>query len=336
MDNEMVNDQSEIENSGLDEGALTATDTDSIELSEVVEEPGDEGTAEIFELNEADENGLHAADEVCELNDEEEADSGDESDADAASADDAGDMHKGKSGIKLVYPQYTKRLPFTLIAALIGALVGLLPSILCAFWFTTLFYPFYIAVPLFIYVLNMLLKGCRDFRSLIVNAVFSFASTYTGILACRVALVLSYYNQTQDMGYSLARLPALTIAAFRVPEILPTTASSYVYPLLFTLLGIAVIEELIRFSLKGNIAQSEAITEPELSSKFEIQNTEGCATDGDTASDACAETGTYSESGDAGHDAVDDADEVNVEPEVESGYPDGQDAADDVDSESGV
>jgi len=234
----------EAESEGLEDEAA-AEDSELDDIGEDESEAWSEAAAE----DEGDDDGEDDTEDDSEDEDVSE-DEDDTEDEDAAEEEGETEIEaKAKDKILLIYPEYTKRLPFSLLAALIGAVVGIVPVVLCAYWFGTLFYPFYIAAPLLIYIPNTLFKGCRDIRALICNAVFSLASTYVGILSCRVALIMLYFE------VPISRFPSFLIEAFGLPEILPETASAYVYPLLFTALGIAIIWELTRFALKDDAAQ---------------------------------------------------------------------------------
>ena len=147
----------------------------------------------------------------------------------------------------LIDKTHTRRLYLTLFAALIGASFAMIPVVLCTYWFGTVFYPFFIIAPLLIYVLNILFDGCGDIRALAISAVLSLISAFVSILACQVLILVSYY------GYSIASLPASFYVALNESGVFPKSASMYVYPLLFTALGLTAIWELMRFDLRKRV-----------------------------------------------------------------------------------
>ena len=154
---------------------------------------------------------------------------------------------KAREKIALIDKTYTRRLYLSLIAALIGASFAMIPVMLCAYWFGTVFYPFFIIAPLLIYVLNIIFDGCGDIRTLAISAVFSLMSAFASVLACRVLTVASNY------GYSITSLPASFYGAFGESGFFPKSASMYIYPLLFTALGLTATWELLRFDLRKRV-----------------------------------------------------------------------------------
>jgi len=183
----------------------------------------------------ADESAADAAESVSE--------DGADVVADAAGTDGedvAADVAGGKGWARLIEPQYNRRLPFSLLAAFFGAFLGLFPATLLALSFEMAFYPLFVAAPLLAFLLNKLFDGGRDIRTFSIIALFSLASAYVTTLSCQVARIVSYFN------VSILNIPAFTIEAFIEPELLPWSTSAYLYPFLFTALGLAVTWVLLR------------------------------------------------------------------------------------------
>ena len=141
---------------------------------------------------------------------------------------------------KYIDPAYNRLLPVSLLAALIGLLLGLIPAIVSVLIAKTVFYPLFVAAPLFMYLFNSLLKGGRDIRALIVTAVFSLISAYLTVLACRAALYVSYVKMP------VIQIPVLTALIIGRAGALPLSASANVYPLIFTALGVVIAALLLR------------------------------------------------------------------------------------------
>ena len=142
---------------------------------------------------------------------------------------------------KLIFPIYTKRLPFSLLAALIGAILGLIPATACAFLFGIFFYPLFVAAPLLIFLFNKLFKGGRDIRTLIITAVFSLASAYVTALASQVSIYVSAF------GIPVSEIPRITYLLSTTEGAWPPMDSAYIYPLVFVALGLGLAWELLSF-----------------------------------------------------------------------------------------
>ena len=147
---------------------------------------------------------------------------------------------RGEGSIFLIDPAYNKLLPVSLLAALIGLLLGSVPAIAFVLIANKVFYPFFVATPLFIYLFNSLLKGGRDIRALITTIVFSLLSSYLSAVTCQVALFVS---TSRDSIFQIPVIPALV---FGRRGVLPASASAYAYPLVFTILGIVIAGLLLR------------------------------------------------------------------------------------------
>jgi len=203
----------------------------------------DEGAdAEILSAYLDDDEGADADDGESSVDDTDDGDSSEPEGGEAGGEGDepgGGGKQNGKNDLILINPAYTRRLPLSLIAAVIGGFLGLIPVTLYAYLFDSMFYPFFLVAPLLIYLLNSLLKGGRDIRSLIIIAIFSLASAYVAAIACQAALFIALYN------IPISELPSITYHALDSPSVIPASASVRTYPLIFTLLGVVVAWELL-------------------------------------------------------------------------------------------
>ena len=171
---------------------------------------------------------------------DESAGEGDHGEAGAdAGADESTDESGGKSRARFKDPAYNGLLPISLLAGLIGLILGVLPAILSVLILGKAFYPLFIAAPLLIYLFNSLLKGGRDIRAFIITAVFSFVCAYLTALAVQAALYTHNYNE------SAFQIPVLLAMVIDKPWVLPASASAYAYPLIFTALGVIIVAELL-------------------------------------------------------------------------------------------
>ena len=154
---------------------------------------------------------------------------------------DEGETETVKRGARVLRnPVYNGLLPISLLAGLIGLLLGTIPAILSVFIAGKVFYPLYVAAPLIIYFFNKLLKGGCGVRATIVNAAFSFACAYLTMLSCQVALY------TIARGIPVFHLPTITAMILGRSGVLPPSASAYAYPVVFTALGVIIAAELLR------------------------------------------------------------------------------------------
>jgi len=213
-------------------------------------DPEDEAVVEAVEEEEAvDEDAGKVADESEDANEDgdesEDASEDDDEDGDEsedASEDDDEANSKSEKTISLVIlnPAYDGLLPASLLSALIGALLGLIPATLFTYITGTVFYPFFIAAPLLAFLFNSLLKGGRDIRALIATAVFSLLSAYVTAVSCQAALYTAIHNM------SILQIPLLTSLAIGKSGVLPPSASAYAYALVFTVFGVVVTWELFK------------------------------------------------------------------------------------------
>jgi len=166
----------------------------------------------------------------------------------------------------LTNPAYKGSLPASLLAALLGALLGAIPALLWVFITGKMFYPLFIAAPVFIYLLSLLLKGKRDIPTLIVNIVLSLVSAYLTALACQALLYVIAYNKPFS---GILLLVIISIGKF---DVLPASASAYAYPLVFTALGIAATWVKLRAKMYVDTEfEADSQTEGETSDETEAE-----------------------------------------------------------------
>ena len=214
-----------------DEAADAASGDDELVCESAVDADSageDLGNSELISGDDADDavDADELADGILE------SDTADEGEVE--SGEDTADVADSRAGVKLIDPQYTKRLPFSLLAAFFGAFLGLFPATLLAIPFEMAFYPLFIAAPLLAFLLNKLFDGGRDIRTFSIIALFSLISAYMTALSCQVARIVSFFN------VSILNIPAFTIEAFIEPGLLPKSTSAYLYPFVFTALGLAI------------------------------------------------------------------------------------------------
>ena len=230
---------------------LTAGAGDIYKVGETLVESSDDGS------DEYDPNKDTLADDCPDDEPSDEADT-------TASA-------KIKSRVTLTDSAYNKLLPFSLLAALIGVIIGPIPLLAGIFIGERVLLPLFIVTPLLTHLINKLLKGGRDIRALIVNAVFSLAGVYITALACQA----TFYLIMNELP--LSQLPILIGLQFGSIESLPAV-STLIYPLIFTILGIAMSWELMRGS---RMVKRIIIDEPAVEN--ELINEEESTDDGEEA-----------------------------------------------------
>ena len=146
-----------------------------------------------------------------------------------------------RTSIFTINPKETKLLHLSVIGAIIGMLVGFIPLTLITYIMGRVYYPLYVIIALMIYLFVRLFRGGRDIRTMIFASVLSLYAAYIARLACLAALYIRYYS------LSFTKIPGLVLEAFGKRGTIPDVAtSSFVYPLVFTLLGIVLAIELFR------------------------------------------------------------------------------------------
>ena len=162
-------------------------------------------------------------------------------------------------------PRYNKRWFLSILAALIGLALGTIPPILALRVISLsreyfniifpIFFPiFFIATPLLIYFFSSVLRCGRDIRTFIVTTVFSLFSIYLNFLAFLSTFVVIANS------LSLFRIPSFIAEFFGMEGLLPDIFSSdFVYPFVFTLLGIFITAILYRSPPRKRKAKDRAI-----------------------------------------------------------------------------
>lgn len=195
------------------------------------------------------------------------ADEGEPEGADDNIGGEAGDKpeKRVRTRVLIIDHAYDGLLPVSLLAALIGALLGIIPATLLTYLTGIVFYPFFVAAPLLAYMFNSLLKGGRDIRAFIAISVFSLACAYTTALACQAALYISAHKMP------IFEILLLTGLELGKSGVLPASASAYIYPLVFTVFGAAVSWELMRGLLRptGEAEDIDAYEDPDSSEDTE-------------------------------------------------------------------
>ena len=128
------------------------------------------------------------------------------------------------------------------IGALIGTIVGLIPVTIWTYIFNADFFPLYVLCPLAVYLFMRLFRTEYDLSSMTVLVFFSAFATYLALLSCQAA----YHAVNFKM--SALEIPLLTLLSLGNPENLPDTASSIVFPVIFSALGIFASGALLYFS----------------------------------------------------------------------------------------
>ena len=186
----------------------------------------------------------------------ENSDAGEDESIDISSDDESAGKRKKKKGRKktgarLLDTAYNGLLPVSLLAALIGMILGPIPSVICILIVGKTFYPLFIAAPLLIYVFSALLKGGRDIRAIVITAVFSLAGAYLTAVSCEAT-----YIAIEQRAFVL-QIPLLIAMNLGSVDILPAFASAYIYPLIFTALGVVVAAQLLKGRAKPPEPESE-------------------------------------------------------------------------------
>jgi len=265
-----------------DEGADVAdTKAESADVADtkagVVGEAADkpDGADEPDELTE----DADKADDEAKDADADEADDGatdadkadDEEEESGEAEDESKDKPAAAAAVKIklspIDSTDSKRLPLTIIACLLGAVIGAAPAALYTYFFESMFFPLFVIAPLLAYLLNRLLKGCRDCRAFAILTVFSLTSAYTTLIACRAAV----FVLVNDMP--IIDIPTLVGYAFGRAGAVSWSPSTIVYPLVFTVLGIFLAWELLRAERVAKL-EPEASTEASSDEEGTVENLE--------------------------------------------------------------
>ncbi|NLT13181.1 MAG: hypothetical protein GXY05_02455 [Clostridiales bacterium] len=133
-------------------------------------------------------------------------------------------------------------LPVSVVGGLLGMLAGTLPAAVWVLIFGKSFAPAYVFLPLLIFLGIRIFKGCRDRRGFFLACILSVIGFYLTLLSCRAALDIIKYKM---LFTSLPLVTAKLIGssdAFAEPVFSPV----YIFPALFTALGILLVYELMR------------------------------------------------------------------------------------------
>ena len=129
-------------------------------------------------------------------------------------------------------------LPVSIVGAFFGMLVGMLPLIALIVLMHTTYSVLFLTIPLGICGGIILLKGCRDYRAVILTVVFSLAGIYLTLLFRDAAVFAALYNIPPS---NIPMIAITNIGRFDF-EI----STNFVYALIFAALGILISRELFR------------------------------------------------------------------------------------------
>ena len=231
-------------------------------------------------------------------------------------------VKREKAKLPLTAREYDGLLPVSVLAALIGALLGIITATVFAYLTGIIFYPLFLAAPLLIYLFNSLLKGGRDIRALISAAVFSLASAYLTALACHEALYTAAAN------ISIFQIPLRTVVAIGDPDVIPASASAYIYPFLFTACGVAVIWALFWGVRLRDLTPSDE-TDDEADDETDDETEDEIEDEIEDEADVEIDDVTEDETDDGIDDDADD--EANDETDDETGDETGDETDDEID-----
>ncbi len=133
-------------------------------------------------------------------------------------------------------------LPVSVVGGLLGMLAGTLPAAVWVLIFGKSFAPTYAFLPLLIFLGIRILKGCRDRRGFILACILSVIGFYLTLLSCRAALDVIKFKML------FTGLPLVTAKLIGSSDAFagPTFSPVYLFPALFTALGVLLVYELMR------------------------------------------------------------------------------------------
>ena len=143
----------------------------------------------------------------------------------------------------------------SIVGALVGIVVGLIPVTAWTYVFKANFFPLYALCPLSAYLFMRLFRAEYDASSVMVLTFFSALGTYLALLSCQAA------HHVISFKMSVLEIPILTILSFGKTGVIPPTASNIVFPAIFAALGIFVSIALL--SLSRLKTADEEVTEVE-------------------------------------------------------------------------
>lgn len=131
--------------------------------------------------------------------------------------------------------------PMTIVGSLTGMLVGTLPAALWVLISGVPFSPLYVFLPLCIYWGIKSFKGYTDRRGFALICIFTVIGFYLAILSCAAAAYVTSYKML------FFNLPLVTITLIGNSDVFagPIISSVYIFPLLFTILGVLLSHELL-------------------------------------------------------------------------------------------
>ena len=140
-----------------------------------------------------------------------------------------------------VYRKNDALLPATVVGGLVGTLVGTLPVTVWYLIFRFSFAPMYVFLPLSIYLGLKLFRGFRGKRGLIALCVFTVIGFYLTLLSVEAA---AYALRLHMLVFNV---PLVTVTLIGQHGVLtgPVFSSAYIFPFVFSLLGVFLSEEFL-------------------------------------------------------------------------------------------
>lgn len=130
-------------------------------------------------------------------------------------------------------------LPISIVGALLGMLVGIIPSIIGILLFKSTYAVLFLTIPLGICGGIIMLKGYRDKCALILMIIFSLLGVYLTIVIYESAIFAVLYNM------SLFNIPLITILMFGSADIWSSFSLNSIYAFIFVALGVWISWEIL-------------------------------------------------------------------------------------------
>lgn len=129
---------------------------------------------------------------------------------------------------------------FSILGALIGMLLGTIPSAAAMYITGRVVWLLFALMPVFICTGALLLGGSRDFRTMILAVALSLVGYVLIFLTCQSVTYL------QHNGMAVWNLPLITLTSLRDISELPLAfQSEYVFPLVFLIMGMFIGGEIL-------------------------------------------------------------------------------------------
>lgn len=143
------------------------------------------------------------------------------------------------------------RLPMSIVGCVAGMLIGTLPAALWTLIFGVTFPLLYAFMPLLIYLGIKVFKGYAGKRGIIMTVGFSLVGFYLTLLSCSAADWLLQFKMP------FTYLPFVTVKLIGRGDALPAEifSSAYIYPALFTILGVLLAYMLLYRPQPPNIPE---------------------------------------------------------------------------------